>query len=322
MPISSDTARRFLNKLLKSQHAERRFPPIRRDVSSKNWHRPANRMKSDACRVGSVRGHTMGLDVALVVVILIAAIRGWLQGFLYQVIRIGGLIACVYLAAPVRDQAKPYVATYLPVMPPDLVDQILWCVSASVTYIVIVGAATLALKMTRRPEIPGILPQRSRHDQFAGFLLGIAKGGLVGAFLVAALDIYGSKQIALIPWADQQAKSSLALRWNEQYHPAARIWHSAPVRHFVSQIQRMGSQGPAESSPPDATKVGEERPVVQTARKAPSEGSSEAARREDPQVGPPAPPAPHAAKAQQTDPELEQAVEEIKSALDAASKPK
>jgi uncharacterized membrane protein required for colicin V production len=264
----------------------------------------------------------MGLDVALGVVILIAAIRGWLQGFLYQVIRIGGLVACVYLAAPVRDQAKPYVAQYLPVIPQDLLDHILWWVSASVSYIVLVGAATLVLKMTRRPEIPGIPPQRSRNDQFAGFLLGIAKGAVVAAFLVAALDIYGSKQIATISWADQQAKASLALRWNEQYHPAARIWGSVPVRHFVNHIQRMGLEGQAKSSVPDAAKDGHDRPVVQTARKTPSDGSSEAARREDPQGGSPAAPAPKSAKTKLADPTVEQAIEDIKAALDAASKPR
>ena len=70
----------------------------------------------------------MGLDVALGVIILIAAIRGWLQGFLYQAIRISGLIACVYLAAPVRDQAKPYILPYLPTIHPDLVDRLFWWV--------------------------------------------------------------------------------------------------------------------------------------------------------------------------------------------------
>ena len=54
----------------------------------------------------------MGLDVALGVIILIAAIRGWLQGFVYQAIRIGGLVAGIYLAAPVRDQAKPHIVAY------------------------------------------------------------------------------------------------------------------------------------------------------------------------------------------------------------------
>ena len=73
----------------------------------------------------------MGLDVALGVVILIAAIRGWLQGFVYQAIRIGGLVACVYLADPVRDQAKPHVLRYLPTIQPEVMDRILWWVAAA-----------------------------------------------------------------------------------------------------------------------------------------------------------------------------------------------
>jgi uncharacterized membrane protein required for colicin V production len=264
----------------------------------------------------------MGLDVALGVVILIAAIRGWLQGFLYQAIRIGGLIACVYLAAPVRDQARPHVSSYLPSIAPELLDRILWWVAASVSYIVLVGAATLVSKMTRRPEIPGMPPQRSRNDQFAGFLVGLAKGGLISAFLVAALDTHGLKQVETIPWADKQAKASLALRWNAQYHPAARVWDSVPVRHFVNHIQRMGLQPPAEPSPADAAEKADDRPVVQTARKAPAEGSSKTAGRGDSNDGPPDPPAAGSSKAETHLSEAERIVEELEDALDEAPKPK
>ena len=59
----------------------------------------------------------MGLDLALGVIILMAAVRGWLQGFVSQAVRIAGLIACVYLAEPVRDYAKPHVVPYLPYDP-------------------------------------------------------------------------------------------------------------------------------------------------------------------------------------------------------------
>jgi uncharacterized membrane protein required for colicin V production len=264
----------------------------------------------------------MGLDVALGIIILIAALRGWLQGFIYQAIRLGGLIACVYLAVPVRDQAKPYVLPYLPTIPPELLDRLLWSVSAVVSYVVLVGGLTLALKMTKRPEIPGIPPQRSRNDQFAGFLLGLAKGGLVAAFLVAALQKWAMDQIETIPWADQQAKSSLAMLWNSQYHPASRIWGSVPVRHFVSRIQHMGLPAPAESSrsvTPDKT---EDPPVVKTARKNAEDASSAADSRKEARSAPPAPPAPKAAKGQVKDPELEQVVEEIKATIDAVSKPR
>ena len=57
----------------------------------------------------------MGLDLALGVIILIAAFRGWFQGFIGQAVRIAEPVACVYLADRVRDYARPYV-TAVPVV--------------------------------------------------------------------------------------------------------------------------------------------------------------------------------------------------------------
>lgn len=229
----------------------------------------------------------MGLDVALGIVILIAAIRGWIQGFTHQFIRLGGLIASFYLAAPVRDEVKPHIRAYLAAIPADWVDRILWWLAVSVNDIVIVGVCTLAVKMTRRPEVPGLPPERSRNDQFAGFLLGIAKGALVAAFLVAGLLRFGPEQVESLPWAQEQVKTSQAIAWNEQYQPASRIWKSAPVRHLADHIYRHGLMGPAGSSTPDDRPTEEGVPVAQTARK-PSESIARARRAQD---GPPAPPA-------------------------------
>jgi uncharacterized membrane protein required for colicin V production len=187
----------------------------------------------------------MGLDIALGILILIAAIRGWIQGFVHQAIRIAGLIACIYLADRVRDQAKPFVLPYLPTIQPDLVDRLLWWVSAAVGYALLVGVGSLVIRMTRRPDIPG-LPPSGRNDQFAGFLLGAAKGALIAAFLAAGIEKYALKQITTIAWAEEQAKSSLALRWNQEYQPAAKVWSSTPVRNLVGHIQRMGLQNPSE----------------------------------------------------------------------------
>jgi uncharacterized membrane protein required for colicin V production len=252
----------------------------------------------------------MGLDVALGVIVLIAAIRGWLQGFVYQVIRIAGLIACVYLATPVRDQVKPHVLPYLPAIEPELVDRLLWWVAAAISYVVLVGVTTLVIKMTRRPEIPG-MPQSSRNDQFAGFLTGIAKGVLVAAFLAAGIQKYALSQIATIAWADEQVKSSMALQWNAEYRPAARIWSSVPVQHFVNHIQRMGLQAPSEGP----ARAGD-HPVVHTASRAPGWDLADAPKATP---APPSPPASPAAKPG-GDPEVEQAVEEAKAALDAVGK--
>jgi uncharacterized membrane protein required for colicin V production len=165
----------------------------------------------------------MGLDLGLGVIILIAAFRGWFQGFMTQIVRLGALVASVYAAVRVRDYAKPYVVPYLTTIESDVVDRLLWWVSAVVTYLAIVGVAMLTIKMTKRPEIPGISPS-GRNDQFAGFFLGAAKGLLIAAFVAAGIQNYGLEQAKNVSWAEEQAKTSWALKWNEAYRPAHRIW--------------------------------------------------------------------------------------------------
>ncbi len=216
----------------------------------------------------------MGLDLALGVIILIAAFRGWFQGFVSQTVRIVSLVACVYLANRLRDYAKPYVSPYLSTIEPDLVDRLLWWVCAVATYIMLVGAAMVVVKMTRRPEIPGI-SQSGRNDQFAGFLLGGVKGSVIVAFLAAGILKYGSQPIETVPWAQEQVKTSWALRWSEAYQPVPKIWSSRPVRHFVDHIQRMGLQRPGEGSQsPTAEGLEEGSPVRTASRPTDLEASS------------------------------------------------
>jgi uncharacterized membrane protein required for colicin V production len=191
----------------------------------------------------------MGLDLALGLFVVLAAIRGWLKGFLLQAIRLAGLVACVYAADPVRDLAKPYVLPSLPSIRPDLVDRLLWWSASAVCYVVLVGLATLVVKLSRRQAFG--LAEPHRNDQFAGFLLGAAKGVLVALFLVAGLDRYARERIQGVAWAEEQAKTSKVLKWNAQYEPAAKIWASPPVKSFVNHVQRMGLSQPegAASSP-------------------------------------------------------------------------
>jgi uncharacterized membrane protein required for colicin V production len=259
----------------------------------------------------------MGLDLALGVIILIGAFRGWLQGFVSQAVRITGLIACVYLAEPVRNYAKPYVLPYLPTIQPELIDRLLWWVSAAVTYVVLVGFVTLVIKMTRRPEIPGIR-ESGRNDQFAGFLLGTAKGLLAVAFLTAGIQKYAMNHLNVMPWAEEQVKTSWAFQCNEQYQPASRIWSSSPVRHYVSEIERMGLQNPAGPSQTPSGEAARDGALVKTASRSPklelrgadpdaTEGSSVS-------------PSSSSYRTQPLDAEVEKAVEEIKNELRARSK--
>jgi uncharacterized membrane protein required for colicin V production len=260
----------------------------------------------------------MGLDLALGVIILITAFRGWLQGFVSQAVRIAGLIACVYLAEPVRNYAKPYVFPYLPTIQPELVDRLLWWVSAVGTYVVLVGFVTLIIKMTRRPEIPGIR-ESGRNDQFAGFLLGSAKGLLAVTFLVAGVENYALKYLKVMPWAEEQVKTSWAFKCNEQYQPVSRIWSASPVRHYVSQIQRMGLQNPAEPSQTPPGEEARDSPSLKTASRSPRLEVPGADR--DATERSSSSPSSSSSQAQPLYEEVEKAVEEFKNELRARSKP-
>jgi uncharacterized membrane protein required for colicin V production len=188
----------------------------------------------------------MGLDVVLGLVILIAALRGWFKGFTNQAVRIGGFIACFYLADPVREQARPYVLAKLPTIEPALMDRILWWACAVVSYIVLVGFSTLAIQLMRSPPEPGALQSR-REDRFAGLFLGAAKGLLVAAFLAAGIQKYTGDIARNLPWADRQAQDSYALVWTDRYQPVPRIWAAPPVRRFVEHIQRNGLKNSSEA---------------------------------------------------------------------------
>jgi uncharacterized membrane protein required for colicin V production len=207
----------------------------------------------------------MWLDVILGGIILIAGFRGWFQGFVSQAVRIAGLVACVYLAEPVRDYAKPHVFPYLPTIQPELIDRLLWWVSAAAVYVVLVGVATLVIKMTRRPEIPGIA-QAGRNDQFAGFMLGATKGFLMAAFATAGIQRYAMEHVKTVAWAEEQVKVSWSLKWSETYQPVPKIWSSRPVQHFVNYIERMGLRKPGQPSQSAAEEEDDAKgPPVRTA---------------------------------------------------------
>lgn len=208
----------------------------------------------------------MGLDLALGALILFSALRGWLKGFLVQAIRLGGLIASVYAAGPVRDQIKPYAAGQLVAVKPEVLDRLLWWVSGVGSFFVIVGVASLIVAVSRRKTFG--MDEGNRADQFAGFGFGAIKGVVVAAFVIAALQTYAEPQLAQFPWAAEQKKESYAWQWHQEYRPAKRIWQAPPVKHFVARIQKMGLIG-LPAGLPEIEVEGEPKKPIQTASRTP-----------------------------------------------------
>lgn len=184
----------------------------------------------------------MGLDIALGIMVLLGAVRGWFRGFVLQAIRLGGLVGSVYAADPIRDYARPHVMPYLTNIPAYLLDRMLWWASAVVAYVALVGLSTLAVKLYRKR--PYGEPEPNRADQFAGLLLAGAKSAVIASFLVAAMDKYALTWVKKTNWASDMTRESVTLSWHEQYRPSERIWSAAPVQHFVAHVQQMGISSP------------------------------------------------------------------------------
>jgi uncharacterized membrane protein required for colicin V production len=191
----------------------------------------------------------MGLDITLGVLVLVAAVRGWFRGFLGQAIRLASLVACVYLADPIRDVALPYAHEQLPSIRPEVLSKLLWWVGAAGSFVVLAGVATGILKLSRRKPYGEADPHRG--DQSAGFLLGGAKGLVVAAFLVAGIDRYAAQYLKDLDWVQDQLAASQAMALGRQYRPADRIWDSPPVRQYVAHIRKHGIQGPPAEPKPE-----------------------------------------------------------------------
>ena len=194
----------------------------------------------------------MGLDLALAGIVLVTAIRGWFKGFMVQAIRLSAIVASVYVAAPLRDEIKSRAMEYLPTIPPQIVDRLLWWSALVISYVLLTGVASFALAIVRRQRYGN--NERGRGDQFAGFGLSIVKGAIIAAFLLSSLQKHGEKYLANIPMAQEQTRESLAWKLNGDYQPADKIWALPPVQLFVNQVTRMGMTAPESSSSAPAAK--------------------------------------------------------------------
>lgn len=181
----------------------------------------------------------MGLDIAMGLVVLASAIRGYLRGFVLQAIRLAGLAASPFLADPIRDYLQPQLAPQFPTMAPELLSRLIWWSAAVLSFMVLTGLGGLTYRLSQRRTMGE--PEANYADQGAGFLLGLAKGAVWAIALIALFDQYALNHLKQIPWVDDQAKTSQALALSKQYEPARKLWESPPVQAYVAQVRRNGS---------------------------------------------------------------------------------
>lgn len=188
----------------------------------------------------------MGLDIAMGLVVLVWAIRGYLRGFVFQAIRLAGLIASPFLADPIRDALQPQLAPQFPTISPELLSRLIWWSASVLTFVILTGLGGLTYRLSQRRTMGE--PEPNYADQGAGFLLGMVKGAILAVALVALVDGYALDRLKQVPWVDEQVKSSQALALSREYEPARKLWELAPVQAYVTQVRRNGSLAPGDAT--------------------------------------------------------------------------
>ena len=180
----------------------------------------------------------MGLDIALGIVVGIAAIRGWFKGFLRQAIPLGALVGCIYAADPLRDLGRPHAAQYFPKIGPEVMDRLLWWTAAALSYVFVTGVCLSVVKSMRKRTYGD--PEPNRADQGAGFTLGALKGVIAASFLAAGVAKYAPMASPVFPIAEEQSRTSRAMGWQAEYQPAQRMWASPPVQALIDRVKTRG----------------------------------------------------------------------------------
>jgi hypothetical protein len=176
-------------------------------------------------------------------------VRGWFRGFAFQAVQLASAVGCLYLAAPVRDLARPYALEAFPSIDPPALDKLLWWTAVVIGYVAMTGAGYSLVRFHRKRAFADLEPRRG--DQGAGFALGALKGAIVVAFLASSLAARSGAYLQTGGWSAQQVKTSRALALAAQHHPADAIWRSQPVQALVTLVRREGL-GDATATPPPA----------------------------------------------------------------------
>jgi uncharacterized membrane protein required for colicin V production len=180
----------------------------------------------------------MVLDIALGVVVLLWAIRGWFKGFLIQAIGLTALVGGVYAAVPLREAVRPHAQKYLPTIEAGVLDRLLWWGLLGTFVLIVGGIGGWLVRLNRRRSlVPG---EPNRADQGAGFVLGALKGAVAACFLVAAVERFVPEELRKAGPVEETTKNSKALAWSMQHHPAERIWGQPSVQAVVAEVRRHG----------------------------------------------------------------------------------
>ncbi len=131
------------------------------------------------------------LDVVVLALLGVAALRGVFHGLVREVFSLAGLVGAVWVARALGDSAAAALAPHLPGFPPVVVRGV---AMTGIGIGVLFAVAIVRALARRGAEAAGL----GFVDRLGGGLLGAAEGALVAALLLAALLATAGRESELV----------------------------------------------------------------------------------------------------------------------------
>jgi len=165
----------------------------------------------------------MGIDIAVVVLVLLYMVIGLFQGVIVQLFRLGGLVLVVLYARFVAEPVGHWIALRLE-MNPLASYYVSFIVGSLIVYAV---CALIGRGVHRLITGGGGTPREA--NRALGALLGLGKGALVAFVLLSIVDMVPVSWLGRWTWAQTQVKGSWVL---PQVHPVNPL----PEVRFLADI--------------------------------------------------------------------------------------
>lgn len=179
----------------------------------------------------------MGFDLGFLLLTVIFAIQGLFKGFAMPVLRLSGLVLCVFLAEPLWQLSYEPLQEYFTSISPDIFKKIVWWGCVFLAYFLYVGVLGTILRylgeqISRRFDLNPL-------NQALGLGLGVAKGLVVSILLATLFQAYRTG-IERLPNMTDQFDRSRAIEFVRDNQPVSTVWNNELVREFRAHIHKRG----------------------------------------------------------------------------------
>lgn len=180
----------------------------------------------------------MGFDIAIGIVLLLGAIRGFKKGFARQILTISSIVIAFVFAKTLAERLASPLAKFLQDYPDQISESIVYTGSLLGIFLTINLVGTLYLYVYRTRTMGVNVP--SVQDRIVGILVGVVVAGFVGCVLIAQYERLPS-MIRENDAVQSHYTASHGVKLAQEHRIAARVWETPEVQRTYEHMGRLVS---------------------------------------------------------------------------------